>query len=340
MKLFKQIIAVVMCVAVLASVASMGASVSADEAKTVVEAVRWFPCDADRQNDFIWEVEATKEGCLCQSFDADPAETGMNAYLSTTYGEDGSLTLQRTDALADEFYWPRIRTISLETYPELDIKTANTLFFDIEATNMSWNVYMTFNGMNIKLGRAMAEATGATVAGSAGSDDDAPAGHYVGSVNIIDALTAMANNGDPHATEAMSIVNMKKTFVPQIQVFVVGGFEGTVKINKLFLSTADDTEGAKTEHVDMGMIMGDEWYEDGGAEGGDTDGDTDTDTTTTADGEDDTTTTKKKTTTTKASEEEEKNDGNNTGLIVGIVVAAVVVVAIVVVVVVAKKKKA
>ena len=351
MKLFKKVFAIVMCVAVLASVASMGASVSADEAKTVVEAVRWFPADADRQNDEIWEVECLKEGCGCQRFTDVPEETGNTNFLDTEYTAEGGLKITRNgaDATEGDFYWPRIRTLWLETYPELDIKTANTLYFDIVAENASWNFYMTFNGMNVKLGRYMAESTGVTVDGTLGSDDDAPAGTYTGSINLIDALTAISNSGDANATAATSVLNMKKTFVPQVQIFCVGNTGASVTINKLYLTTADDAEGAKTEHVDMGMIMGDIVYEDvdtdePATDDGDTDADADTDADTDADADADkddeaTTTTKKP--ADKDDKDDKKDDaegGSNTGLIVGIIIAAVVVVAVVVVVVLKKKK--
>ena len=238
--------------------------------RTEVEAVRWFPADANRLYDDIWEVECVKEGCLCQRFTDIPEETGNTNFLDTVYNENGGLTITRNGADGGDFYWPRIRTLWLENYPALDIKTANTLFFDIEARDANWNVYMTFNGMNIKLGRAMAESTGVNVAGTMGSDDDAPAGRYIGSINLIDALTAISESNDANWVAATSVLNMRKTFVPQIQIFCIGGVGASVTVNKLYLTTADDVNGAKTEHVDIGMIMGDIFY-------GQTDGDVNND---------------------------------------------------------------
>ncbi len=342
MKLFKKVFAVVMCVAVFASIASMGASVSADEAKTVVEAVRWFPADADRLNDDIWEAQCLEEGCGCQRFTDVPEETGNTNFLDTEYTAEGGLKLTRNGADGYDFHWPRIRTLWLETYPELDIKTANTLYFDIDAPDASWNVYMTFNGMNVKLGRYMAESTGVTVNGTLGSDDDAPAGTYTGSINLIDALTTIANSGDANATAANSILNMKKTFVPQIQVFCVGNVGVSMTINKLYLTTADDVDGAKTEHVDLGMIMGDDIYE-GAEEDTDADADADADADVDADAdeeEEETTTTTKKPADKNDKDDDKKDDaeGGMNPIVIVVIIAAVVVVAVVVVVVLKKKK--
>ncbi len=59
MKLTKRILAVIMCLALLAGCSMIGMSVSADEAKESVDGIRWFPADMSRNNGFddIWEVE-------------------------------------------------------------------------------------------------------------------------------------------------------------------------------------------------------------------------------------------------------------------------------------------
>lgn len=261
MKSVRTIAAVVAAWLLLCTAMAVGTPVAQVDA-SAVGGIRWFPCDPGRQNDPIWEVECVSEGCLCQGFTESPYETGNTNYLDTDYNPSGALTITRNGADGiDGMYWPRIRTLWLEDVPEWDLKTNNTLYFDIDA-DAEWNVYITFNGsLNIKIGRAMAAACGVTVSDGLGSDGDAPSGHYVGSLNLLDAMRAMADNpGDPCAVVANSVLNMKRYFVPQIQIFCVGQVGDSVTINKLFMTTPDDANGANTEHVDLGMIFGDEIY--------------------------------------------------------------------------------
>ena len=335
--MFKKIFAVVMCIALIASISTMSASVFADEAKTSVEGIRWFPCEPGRENDDMWEAECLIDGCGCQRFDDDPAETGYENFLDTTYNEDGSLTLKRNgkDGQGD-LYWPRIRTLMLDNYPSMDWTVANTLYYEIEAVDCQFNLMIGINGLNIKLGKAIADAAGNT--GLANSDADAPAGTYKGTINLTDALAAIAAEGSTEsATGALAIQNMgANTFIPQVSIFYVGGTSGALTIKNLYISTADDVNGDKCDFADMGLILGDEWYEDQDApaepvEGDEVDG---------GDVEDE------ETTTTAADKDDDKKDDkkdkdSNLGLILGIgggvVVLAVVAV---VVVIVLKKKKA
>ncbi len=331
MKMFKKVFAVIMCVAMIASCMTMAAS--ADEAKTVVDGIRWFPCEAGRENDAIWEVECVKEGCGCQRFTDVAEETGNANFLDTVYGEDGSLTITRNGNDATEGnYWPRIRTLWLEAYPELDFNVANTLYFDLTAAEgTQWNVMLNINGMNIKVGKAMAEACG-NAAGMDNSDYDAPSGSFKGSINIPDTLAALATESTESGTYAKAIQNMSKTFVPQLQVFCVGPVGASVTIKEMFISTAEDTTGANCDYLDMGLVFGDEVYDlDQPAEGDE--GDAPADEPADEPAEDDTAAT---TTTTKAADKEE--GGSNVGLIIGIIVAVVVIGAVVVVVVMKKKK--
>ncbi len=339
MKMFKKVFAVVLCLAMVLSFSAL--TVSADDAKTVVDGIRWFPADADRQNDDIWEAECVQQDCLCQGFLMTEAETGYNNFLDTEYGEDGSLTITRNGNDGNEVYWPRIRTVMLDNYPELDWSVADTLYFDITASEgTKWNVYVSVNGVTIKLGRAMAEACGVAVEGDFGnSEDDASSGSYVGTLNLTEALETIANDGSANAPNALAIQKMKTTFVPQVQIFCVGGVGASVTINKLYMTTADDVNGDKCDHLDMGLVYGDEIYDILDEEVNEPvvdEPDVDTDPSEDETEETDPTTkaTEATTTTTAAAEEEE--GGLPIGLIIGIV-AAVVVVAVVVIVVVKKK---
>lgn len=345
MKMFKKVFAVVLCLAMVMGFSAL--TVSADEAKTVVEGARWFPADADRINDDIWEAECVQQDCLCQGFLMTEEETGYNNFLDTTYGDDGSLTITRNGNDGNDVYWPRIRTVMLDNYPEMDWTVANTLYYDITATEgTKWNVYLSVNGVILKLGRAMAEACGATVEGDFGnSEDDASAGSYVGSINIQEALETIANDGSANAPNALAIQKMKTTFVPQVQIFCVGGVGASVTINKLYMTSADDVNGEKCDHIDMGLIYGDEIYElleeeettDPSEDEEDVEPTEDEETEVTEPSEEEET--EVTTTTTAAAEEESEEEGGlPIGLIIGIVAAAVVVAVVVIVII--KKKNA
>ncbi len=302
----KKVLAIVACVTILMSCFAVGFTVAADEAKTVVDGAKWFPCESGRENDPIWEVECLREGCLCQGFDMTAEQTGNSNFLDTVYGADGSLTITRNGNDGDEVYWPRIRTLTLDNYPELDWKVADTLHFDIEVNEgTTWNLYVSVNGLTIKLGREIAQACGVNVDGN--SESDSPSGKFVGKLNIQDALSTIAGtSGDPNAASAMAIKNMKKTFIPQLQFFCVGNKGASLTINKLHMSTADDVNGDKCDFVDMGLIFGDKYYEleednNSGSNEEDAATTTATPTTTTVAAQDNTTVTTTATPTTTAS---------------------------------------
>lgn len=321
--MFKKVLCALLCVCLLASLGTV--AVMADEAKTVVDGARWFPVEAGRENDILWEAEAGPD--LFQPFYENADTTGATNYLDTVYGEDGSLTITRNgvDDKGD-WFWPSVRTLYLESYPEMDITVANTLYFNLEATH-DWNIYVCINGMNIKMGKSIAEACGVTSVAT--TDNDAPAGTYQGSLNLQDAFNAIvASEPDSSVGQfAKAILSMKKTFVPQIMLYVVGPVQASLTVKEFFISTAEDTTGANCEFVDMGMIMGDDYYETQ-----DEPADEPTDEPADEPAEDETDAT---TTTTKAVAKDE--GGANVGLIIGIV-AAVIVIAVVVVVVLKKKK--
>ncbi len=263
MKHMSKLLAVLCALVLLTGVWTSALPAHAEEAKTVVDGVRWFPCEPGRENDELWEVECEQYFCLCQRFTDKAAETGYFNFLDTTYNADGSLTITRNGADGNEYYWPRIRTLMLESYPQLDWKAANTLYFDFTAQEgTQWNIALNLNGMMIKLSKVIADACG--VMGVVNSDYDAPAGRYQGSINLQDALASIAAEGGTESSVyAKAIANMQMTFVPQITVFCVGYVGSSITINELFISTADDTTGANCDFADMGMIFGDDYYEIG-----------------------------------------------------------------------------
>ncbi len=336
MKMAKKALSVIMCLALLAGCSMIGMSVSADEAKESVDGIRWFPADMSRNNGFddMWEVEAGDN--MYQRFnEAESNPDALDPYLSTEYDENGALTLKRTDADGKDMYWPRIRTLYLESMPAIDLQTANTLYYDFTASE-SWMIDLMFgDGLELKLGKAICAAAGTATLGN--TDEDGVAGTYKGSININDTIAAIASDSaDPHATQMSALQKMNKTFVPQMILFVVGTKDASLTVNSLYISSAEDTNGEKCDLMDMGLIYGDEYYEGAVAEDSDDPEDNQGEET---DQKDDTAadTTDKITTTTKAGGT--AAGGMDTTTIIIIVVAVVVVAAIVVIVVVMSKKK-
>ncbi|MBE6763534.1 MAG: hypothetical protein E7553_04155 [Ruminococcaceae bacterium] len=358
MKLFKKAFAVVLCIAMIACSAAV-MSVSAEEVGAPT-GLRWFPVPAERQNDDAWEVECIANGCLCQRFTETAEDTGNTNFLLTEYTADGGLKLTRNPEAtiilgetdySQSNYWPRIRTLSLETSPEIDLATYNTLYFDVvveEGTN--WNLSVAFNGMNIGLGKTLAETCGNTY--DAGSLD-AASGTYKGSINIMDTINAIAaDTSHLDTVNAQALKNMKKFFVPQLQVYVVGGLDASLTINSLYLSTPDDATGENCGFVDMGLLsgLGDEYYEMMEDEGGndepvddpdvnqpaEPDEGPEGDTPAVGEEEDDTTTTAPTKATT--ADKGDKDEGGSPVIFIVIGVVAVVVIAVVVIIL-SKKKK-
>jgi hypothetical protein len=330
MKMAKKVLAIVMAVAVFASFSVMGMTVSAEQ-KDTVEGIRWFPANMDRDNGFddMWEVECGDN--TYQRFnEAESNADAAEPYLSTEYAADGSLTLARTGADGNSNYWPRIRTLYLENSPAIDLSTANTLYYDFEA-NSGWMIDLIFSGMELKLGQAICAAEGTATLGS--TDEDGVAGTYKGSINLNDVIEQVAaNSSDPHSTEMQALKNMKKAFVPQAVIFVVGDTSATLTINSLYISSEDDVNGDNCDLMDMGLVYGDEYY-DVAADTGD---DTSADAEPSDDDADATTTVAATTTTTKAAATSASTFP--VWAIVVIAIVVVVVVVVVVVIVVSKKK--
>ena len=228
-----------------------------------IEGVRWFPVPENRQFDDAWEVECMKDGCLCQRFNETAEDTGRANFLDTVYGDDGSLTITRNgNDQTPGIYWPRIRTISLETAPKFDMKTADTVYFDFTVTpGTTWNVMLSVNGMNVKLSKVISDAAG--VRGVANSDADGTAGTYKGSFNFWDALSEISTeSGTESSVNAMALQNIKTLFVPQLSIFCVGDVGASITIREFYIATAADVDGDNCTFVDMGLLtgLGDEWY--------------------------------------------------------------------------------
>ncbi len=255
MNIVKQMLAILLSV-LLVAVLSCGMIVSADETADGLQGARWFPIESGYENDMLWEVQFTNAD-YCR-FDDDPDEVGGEHFLETTYTEYGALVLRRTGADgAGDVYWPNVRTLQLDNYPALDLTVANTLYFDVEAVDCSWNLVLSVNGMNVKFSKVIADACG--VAGVANSDADAPAGTYKGTVNLQDAWAAVAaESGTECCTNALAMQNMgADTFVPQVTIYYVGTTAGSLTINELFISTPEDTTGAHCEFMSFDLMFED-----------------------------------------------------------------------------------
>lgn len=280
MKMFKKVLAVAFCLMMLAGLMSVGMIASAveDEAEAAtteettgaveeievpgavlsdgpdsVEAVRWFPAHPSRYNDYLWEVEFEKDGCQCQSFLWDPEI----AYLDITYNEDNSVTFKR-NANGDDFYWPRIRTFTSEDYPLIDMTKANTLYFDFVVEDGYCNVQIQQIDMFVKLSASIAKACG--VSGVADSNGDLPAGHYKGSINLLDALDDLAaesgTDSQVWAKFYKEAIENGTAFVPSLSIYVVGNKEtASVTMNSLYISTPEDTNGDLCTYADAAMAF-------------------------------------------------------------------------------------
>jgi len=263
MKMFKKVMSVVLCMMMLAGLMSVSMLASAEtevpgsalsDGPDSVEAVRWFPAHPDRHNDYLWEVEFDKEGCMCQSFLWEPEKN----YLDITYNEDGSVTFTRNDN-GDDFYWPRVRTFSAEDYPLIDMTTATDLHFNFDVAEGTYcNIQIQQIDMFVKLSAAIAKECG--VSGVADSNGDLPPGHYEGSINLVDALTDVAAESGTDSSVwgqfYVDSINDGTSIVPSLSIYVVGAKNtASVTMNSLFISTADDTNGDKCVYADAAMVF-------------------------------------------------------------------------------------
>ncbi len=250
--MMKRWISAALCIALLISMFSI--PVCAQNDALVVDGIRWSPCQAGKENDEIWEVQSGKDPMVFQNFENG---TDHQNYLNTAYDENGALILTRSGADGEEVYAPCVRTVAT-VMPKMDWHTADTLYFNVDALYCSWNLYFSISNTTVKLGHALAETTGNLVDDGGNSDDDAPAGGYVGSINIIDTLNAIAKENTDSADAAKAILEMSTTVVPQITIVYNGTTDGSLTIKDLFMSTAADTEGTACDFLTMDFINGED----------------------------------------------------------------------------------
>ncbi len=341
MKMFKRILAAAMAAALLVACGAMGLTASAaEDPAESVEGIRWFPVDMSRNGgyDDIWEVQISDNNEYQRFNQQEIDENAPAPWIDCTFDENGALTMKRSGADGhDGNYWPRIRTLGVDVSPQLDLKTANTLYYDFTATE-SWSFALGFSGLQLNLAKGICEQAGTTLENSI---TDGVGGTYKGSLNLNDYIAEIAaDSADPNSADASAISNMNVTFVPQIQIYTVGSLNASLTINSLFISSEDDTEGEKCDLMTLGLVYGDSVYESEPDDGGDA-GDAG-DAGDSGDGGADTATepgdnSGSAATTTKAPASSE--GGMNTWLIVGIVAAVVLVAVIIVCVVVGQKKK-
>ncbi len=112
----------------------------------------------------------------------------LDPYLSTKYDRNGALTIKRTGADGEDFYWPRIRTLYLENMPAINLQTANTLYYDFTSSE-SWMISFIFDdGPELKLGKAICAAAGTAHLNN--TDEDGVSGTYKGSINLSNVIAA------------------------------------------------------------------------------------------------------------------------------------------------------
>lgn len=232
---------------------------------TAIEGIRWFPVLQEKQFDAAWEVECIRDGCVCRPFYRSAEDMDYPGFLDIAYTAEGGLTITRNgnDLLdggdygaENTLYWPRIRTAFSDTFPEIDLRTANTLYFDFTAAQgTSWNILLDINGYGIRLSKVIAEAVG--VSGVETSDSDAPSGTYKGSINLQQAIDELCKEeATLSALSARSLKEAEHTVLPRVEIFCVGPVGASITIHELFLSTAQDTVGAKCAFADMGLLSG------------------------------------------------------------------------------------
>ncbi len=258
----KRIMALLLSAVLMMSFVALGAAVSAEPA-TVVDGVRWFPCEPGREYDELWEVECEQYNCVCQPLYYDESDMGFASFLDIAYDENGAMTVTRNGNDGNEYYWPRVRTLGLrEFYPLMNLHTANTLYFDFTAhENTQWNIMLEINGYTVKLSQVIAAACG--VYDVANSDADGPTGHFAGSLNLQDALATIAAEGSTEsAANAQALLRETDTFVPQLQVFCIGPVGASITLREMYISTEEDVTGDLCEYADLGMVFGDEIYEE------------------------------------------------------------------------------
>ncbi|MBQ4617298.1 MAG: hypothetical protein IJB27_02860 [Clostridia bacterium] len=226
-----------------------------------VDGVKWFPIPEKKQYDDAWEVQCVKGSNGFQRYDDDLQETGYRNFLDTEYGENGSLTLTRNGNDETEgVYGSSIRTLWFDEGVELDIKTADTLYFDFDVQEgTQWRVTLRFEDVLVNLTKVIADAAGCNTVTD--SDGDGPSGHFSGTVNLQTALRNIAAEmGTESAQAAAVVLNKEKTYVPGLQIACIGEVGASLTLNRMHISTADDTSGDRCRFVDFNLLLGEEPY--------------------------------------------------------------------------------
>ena len=323
MKHWKSALVLTLIAALMVSL-SVPALAVADEIDSVDNGVCWFPARMDINNgyDDIWEVVCGEN--MFQRFnEAETNEDAADAWLDTTYDANGALTITRNGKDGKEgTFWPKVRTLYLESMPSVDFQKTPLFYYDFTATE-NWAIDLIFNGsLELRLTKAICEAEGtATLASTA---DDGVAGTYRGSIDLNAAIAAIASDpADPFCTQMQALQSMKKIFLPQMNLFVVGNVGASMTVNKLYIASEADPEGAQCAYVALDLIYGE------------TDEPAD-------DPADDPADEKETETTTSAVSEKPAESASDTGLPVWLIpcIVGVLVLATVVVIVTAPKKKA
>ncbi|MBQ9414405.1 MAG: hypothetical protein IJU16_04690 [Clostridia bacterium] len=321
MRILKSTFALMLAAALLMSLLVSALPVAAEA--DLETGARWFPARMEINGgyDDMWEVVCGES--MFQRFnEAETNEDAADAWLDTTYDANGALTITRNGKDEKEgVFWPKVRTLYLESMPSIDFEKTNLLYYDFTATE-NWAIDLIFNGsLELRLTKAICEAAGtATLASTA---DDGVAGTYRGSIDLNEAIAAIAaDSADPFCTQAQALQSMKKLFLPQMNLFVVGNVGASMTVNKLYIASEADPEGEQCAYVALDLIYGE--TEEPGEEPAD---------------EEETETTAS---TTSAGEDKTPADTPDNGLPVWLIpcIVGVLVLATVVVIFVVPKKKA
>ena len=216
-----------------------------------IDAVQWFPCREGYEDDDLWEAQCTLEqdgATLAQRFTESAEDTGYTNFLDTARNVDGSLTVTRNGADGVEgVYAPYVRTLLVESVPSWSMDGGNTLHFDFEATD-GWSIVLNFAlEHTIILDKAIAQACGAELVDGVGA-----AGRYTGSLNLDEALRAMASQNDA----AAAVLAMGEIPVPQLTIHCIGEVGSALTMRKWLVSTPEDSEGAYCYFACMGLMTG------------------------------------------------------------------------------------
>lgn len=310
MKLAKKLFSTLLAAAVLSSAAAMTAAAKPDSGLSI------FPLENNENDLGYWETQM-----------ADNEYAPLNSegcWVKTTLGDDGSLTMEKTDKSGNDF--PRIRTLLQEDLPYIDMEKNPYLYFDFTAENCSWMIQFNHGQVTVKLAKGIVEATGQgeLVGGDnvVAMDKDGPAGHYQGKLD----LTKYYSD-----EEVIGLAGQKKLNAPSVAIYIVSPKNGgKLTINNLSIGNDDDSQ-ASGPKLNLLLKNG----EAGGDEPEETTDATES-TTTAAKTTKTTTTTAGKTTTTAAGSD---NGDSNMWIYIVIAVAVVVIAGVVVAVVMVKKKK-